>query len=307
MENSAKLPVDILWVADTIQKDNYQVKAHTHDYYYHLIYIKQGRCHMAINDQSYELTDNTIAIAKPDDLHFVSSIPSRESIRLVEIKFVVNSGVLSKALQHIPGVFPANALTSALLDLIIKNGYTDHGYANLNASRSYLSSFLYAICEEPMNTVDFNPQSFCLRGIDTSAFSPATTATVQFIEENYMHEIPLEKIGAAIGYHKNYVSTMVKNDLGINVNELITFVRVHKAANLLYHSDYSIKQVCELTGFKNISHFTRIFRQMVGIPPAQYRRSYPASAYDETGFDANCSKVIPLWLNGLLRDYIESK
>ena len=250
---------------------------------------------------------NTIAIARPDDLHFVSSIPSQETIRLVEIKFVVNSNVLSKALKQISNVFQANTLTGALLDLIIKNGYTDHGYANLNASRSYLSSFLYAVCDEPMNTEDLNPHSFCLRGIDTSGFSPATTATVQFIEENYMQEISLEKIGTNIGYHKNYVSTMVKNDLDINVNELITFVRVHKAANLLYHSDYSIKQICEMTGFKNISHFTRIFRKMVGIPPAQYRKSYPDAAYDETGFDANCNKVIPLWLNGLLRDYIESK
>ena len=307
METTAKIPVDILWVADTVQKDTYQVKAHTHDYYCHLVYIRQGRCRMVINDEPHELTAGMVAIAMPDDLHYVASIPTSETIRLVEVKFVVNSGTLSGALGRSDRVFPAGDFEQTLLDRIIKNGYAAQGRANVNASRSYLTALLYAICEEHLNEEDLNPDSFCLRGIDTTAFSPVTLTAVQYIEENYMQEISLEKIGQKAGCHKNYVSTIVKSDLGINVNELITFVRVHKAANLLYHGDYSVRQVCELTGFKDVSHFTRTFRKMVGIPPAHYRNSYPDTAYDGSGFDARCTQVVPVWLNGLLRDYIESK
>ena len=304
MDKKTNFPADILWVNSTIQKDYYQIKPHTHQTYYHLMYIHSGTCTMIINDKSYDLKSGMIALVNPTDIHSISSEHIVEELHLYELKFIVYSKRLNSAFEHIEKVFYADDVEKVFLELIVKTGYNPEGYINITAARSYLLSFLYYICQEFSENLTLNSASRYLTGIDCSNFSNATIDTVRYIEDNYMHEITLDKIGTAIGYHKNYISAMVKRDLSINVNELLTFIRVQSAAHLLYYSDYSIKQVYQQTGFKGVSHFTRTFKKLTGVTPAQYRKSYPAGT---TTDDLKRDDAVPMWGRGLLRDYIEAK
>lgn len=308
MDNKVVLPADILWVCDTLYSEGVQVKAHAHITYYHLIYIRSGQCEVELNGQTRELSPGMVMVAMPEDVHSIKRVPEGREIRFWEIKFIVHSQSLNAAFKEVERVFAADEVENGLLSDIIQNGYGAGQHININAGRFYLSALLYHICDGVMNNCKQENISHYLQGIDTSDFSRATIETVQYIEENYMHEVSLEQIGTVIGYYKNYISTVVKKDLGITVNELLSFVRIKKAAELLYYSDYSIKQIYTQTGFKNINHFTRIFKKMVGIPPAQYRRSFPDGVLETaTGKQPEIDDSIPMWANGLLRDYIESK
>lgn len=307
MDNKVVLPADILWVCDTLYSENYQVKAHAHITYYHLIYIRSGVCRVTVNGQTYELSPGMVMVAMPEDVHSIHQIPEGSEVRFWEIKFIVYSRSINNAFKEIDRVFAADEVENGLLEDIIHNSYGTGRHININAGRFYLSALLYHVCGDVMNSYKQESASHYLQGIDTSNFSRATIETVQYVEENYMHEVSLEQIGNAIGYYKNYISTAVKKDLSITVNELLSFVRIQKAAELLYYSDYSIKQIYTQTGFKNINHFTRIFKKMVGIPPAQYRRSFPDGVLETTHGISNHDDSVPMWVRGLLRDYIESK
>jgi transcriptional regulator GlxA family with amidase domain len=48
-------------------------------------------------------------------------------------------------------------------------------------------------------------------------------------------------------------------------------IRVEKAAELLTHTAKTLDVVTEETGFGNKSHLAKVFKQMVGITPGQYR------------------------------------
>lgn len=307
MDNKVVIPADILWVCDTLYSENYQVKAHTHITYSHLIYIKSGQCNVEFNGETHALSPGMVMIAMPEDVHAIQRIPEGEEVRLWEIKFIVHSKTLNAVVKEVEKVFIADEVEIGLLADIVKGSYEGGKQVNINAVRLYLAAFLYHICDDLLYNIKDESGSILLHGIDTANFSKATIETVKYIEENYMNEISLEQIGNTIGYYKNYISTVVKKDLGITVNELLSFVRIKKAAELLYYSDYSIKQIFVQTGFKNINHFTRIFKKMVGIPPAQYRRSFPEGVLETTQGVATSDTSLPMWVNGLLRDYIESK
>lgn len=308
MDNKITLPADILWVCDTHYCEDHEVKAHAHITYYHLIYIRGGVCKITVNGQDYELSPGMIMLAMPEDVHSIHQVPKGKELFFWEIKFVVHAASLNHALKESARVFTADSIESGLLSDIIQNSYSPESHVNINAGRFYLAALLYHICGGTTNSNKQENVTRYLQGIDTSDFSRATIETVQYIEENYMHEVSLEQIGDKIGYYKNYISTVVKRDLSITVNELLSFVRIQKAAELLYYSDYTIKQICAETGFKNVNHFTRIFKKMVGIPPAQYRKSFPAGVYvTQQGVYQMNDTSIPMWANGLLRDYIEAK
>lgn len=307
MDNNIMLPADILWVCDTSYKEYYQTKAHTHDSYYHLICIRSGHCKATLDGQSYNLSPGMVLIAMPEEVHCIDQIPKGGEVCLWEIKFIVHSRSLNAAFKGVERVFKADEVELGLMKGIINNSYGINRHVNLSAGRFYLFALLYNICDDVMNTCKHESVSHYLRGMDTTNFSRATIETVQYVEENYMHEISLEQIGAAIGYYKNYISTVVKKDLSITVNELLSFVRVQKAAEMLYYSDYNLKQIYTQTGFKTNSHFARIFKKMVGIPPAQYRRSFPDGALEIASEASNKDDAIPVWVNSLLKDYIETK
>ncbi len=48
--------------------------------------------------------------------------------------------------------------------------------------------------------------------------------------------------------------------------------RIVRASELLVATDMSIEDVSEKCGFSNRFHFSRIFKQIIGLPPATYRR-----------------------------------
>ena len=305
MERTIKLPAEPLWVNSSLHTGEYWVKPHVHEAYYHLLYVKAGACQITINNQAYEMKPNMVFIAAPNDCH---SLMSSASIGLQnsEIKFAVYSETLIKSLSALPKVFEADENQSHLLDLIINSGYDTSGYGNANIAQFSLLSYLYYICDTLRHRELNDCPSHYLQGLDLNGFSRATIDTVLFMEQHYMEEITLEIIGEVIGYNKNYISTMVMKDLSIHANEVLSFIRIQKAAELLHRSDYSVQEICRQAGFKNGSHFARLFKKMVGLTPLQYRFSYPKDILppeEDILYDSN----VPIWGNKLLRDYIELK
>ena len=51
-------------------------------------------------------------------------------------------------------------------------------------------------------------------------------------------------------------------------------LRYNQASKLLHSNRYSIDEICEMVGVKDRFHFSRTFKKMYGVPPAQYRKSY---------------------------------
>jgi AraC-like DNA-binding protein len=49
--------------------------------------------------------------------------------------------------------------------------------------------------------------------------------------------------------------------------------RIQHAANLIANSDQSISQVAFESGFEDLSHFSRVFKKIIGANPTEYKKS----------------------------------
>jgi AraC family transcriptional regulator len=49
--------------------------------------------------------------------------------------------------------------------------------------------------------------------------------------------------------------------------------RIERATELLARPDHSLLDVAQLTGFQTQQHFSRVFRQRIGISPGAFRHA----------------------------------
>lgn len=49
--------------------------------------------------------------------------------------------------------------------------------------------------------------------------------------------------------------------------------RIERAKHLLMSTGQSVAEVSECVGFRDVSHFSRMFRKQVGVSPGRYRVS----------------------------------
>ncbi|MCG2462235.1 AraC family transcriptional regulator [Flavobacteriaceae bacterium F89] len=92
-----------------------------------------------------------------------------------------------------------------------------------------------------------------------------------YILENFTNKLTLEELSDLINVSPATFCRLFKKSMNKNVSEFIVEVRVGHACKLLMDSDLSITEVCYLSGYNHMTHFTQKFKQLMGKTPKAYR------------------------------------
>ncbi|RSD26801.1 response regulator [Mesobacillus subterraneus] len=94
---------------------------------------------------------------------------------------------------------------------------------------------------------------------------------ITYIRENYHKDLNLAVVSNYISLNYSYFSHMFKEYTGQNFVDYLKMVRVEGAKQLLKGSDYKVLEISEMVGYKNPKQFARVFREIEGISPKEYR------------------------------------
>lgn len=96
---------------------------------------------------------------------------------------------------------------------------------------------------------------------------------ITFIESRYMDDLSMEQLEAHIHLSKYYMMKLFKELTGMTIFHYLNHFRINQAKVLIYvNKELSITEVGYQVGFKQPSHFSRNFKEIVGLSPEQYRR-----------------------------------
>ncbi|MFR5489430.1 MAG: helix-turn-helix transcriptional regulator, partial [Lachnospiraceae bacterium] len=94
---------------------------------------------------------------------------------------------------------------------------------------------------------------------------------MQYIHENYNHNLSLDEIASHIGISKSTALNLFHRFLHTTpVNYLIGY-RLQAASWLLKNTNKKVKTIAYESGFHNVDYFCRLFKNRYHVTPSEYR------------------------------------
>lgn len=94
---------------------------------------------------------------------------------------------------------------------------------------------------------------------------------LEYVDANLEQEIALAALADTAGMSPHYFSELFKQSLGFPPHQYVLRRRIERARELLRNSNITVFEAAVRTGFSDQSHFTKIFRRIVGVTPTEYR------------------------------------
>ena len=108
---------------------------------------------------------------------------------------------------------------------------------------------------------------------DDSASSQARLQLMmQYIHQNYAHDISLDDIAAQAGISKSTVLNLFRRYLHVTPISYLIGCRLNEAALLLSKTEKKVIAVSHETGFHNDDYFCRLFKKHYHLTPTEYRK-----------------------------------
>jgi AraC-like DNA-binding protein/GGDEF domain-containing protein len=94
---------------------------------------------------------------------------------------------------------------------------------------------------------------------------------VEFIRANYRGVISITAIAEQVRLSYSHVRKIFKDHTGLSIPDYVNSIRIAEARQLLADDALSIKEIGCRLGYSNGQSFTRAFKKLEGMTPAEYR------------------------------------
>ena len=101
---------------------------------------------------------------------------------------------------------------------------------------------------------------------------------LEYLNKNYADDITLDTLAAYAGFSRYTLSRMFRQHTGTTFTQYLSQRRVEMAMELLATTRMLVTQVALQCGFNSIATFNRVFREIKGCTPTQYRVIYSKDA-----------------------------
>ncbi|GKX31516.1 AraC family transcriptional regulator [Vallitalea longa] len=238
---------------------NITFPAHLHSYI-ELIYIVEGSIKVNINESIKDLDEGDIAISFQNDIHSYYTKDFSKSIILLFSPDIIGeffNNIKEKSLAIY--FFPKNTYDDRVMDLIEMLRYEKENGDDENIVRGFLYSIMG--CMSSNFIYDDSKQ----------IYDNTIQSILKYTEKHYRENISLDSISKDLGFSKFYISRIFNSKIGYKFNKYINRLRINSAQRLLTNTDMKILNIGLECGFESLRNFNRVFKELVGCTPSEYR------------------------------------
>ncbi len=129
-------------------------------------------------------------------------------------------------------------------------------YANSSLGR-FLATF---------NNAVYNPNPINPEGEDP------ISRTISYMKEHLADSFKLEELAGIAGMSASHYSAIFREKVQSSPINFFTFLKIQEACRLLENTQLRIKDVAYQTGFNDPYHFSRVFANVMGTSPRNFRK-----------------------------------
>ena len=123
-----------------------------------------------------------------------------------------------------------------------------------------------------------SPSTLNMKNANISEDTPSRNAIVnqivKDIQANMSEEQSLSLYAKKYGYNASYLSSLFKKEMNKSFVEYVISYRIEKAKELVLTTDKQIQEIAVVVGYKEYFHFSKVFKQHVGVSPTEYRKIF---------------------------------
>jgi AraC-like DNA-binding protein len=230
--------------------------------FYSIEYVVRGRGLLKLNGRRHALGPGGLFSYSPAVAHEMSGAPDDPLVKY----FVDFAGTCAEALLdscrlssgRVAQVFPPNAL-SALFDELIESGMRPRAGSDVLCA-ALLECLALKIAESKApsgsaETIAFTTYHRCRR----------------YIGQHFLRLRTLRQISQGCHVNDAYLCRLFRHYDHQSPYQYLLRLKMNRAAELLQRPGALVKQAGETVGFSDPFHFSRAFRNVLGVSPAAFR------------------------------------
>ena len=291
-------PVDVLFLTEDGQ---HSVRMNRHGYF-EILYLCSGSANCHIQDRLLPFNEGDLAIVGSTLYHRVeceSSSPLTIAALFFEPDLIRCEGGSDSAeyltpflLQdsEFPHVVPAETgIPNQVLELMlrIRSELPPLSPRGRLAVKTYLKMILMLLVNRYASYAG-TVETFQRQQRDLDRLLPL----FQFLGENCGCAIQVKEASRICGMSESHFMSFFKRVTGLSFMKYLNHYRVERSQVLLVNTDESMASISQEMGFCDQSYFGTVFRRLVGMTPAAYRRRFRTK---NASGRAPISPAPPIW------------
>ena len=145
-----------------------------------------------------------------------------------------------------------------------------------NISDVFIRKIDQSKSKEQLESIEYEMVHYFIQAIQDYKRKPYQNEiidrAVQYIHDNILQALTLEKIAYEINVSTNYLSALFHEIVGIPLKQYINRKKIDESTYFLKHTNSSILDIALLFNFCNQSYYTSLFKRFNGITPKQYKQ-----------------------------------
>ncbi|MEL6969782.1 MAG: AraC family transcriptional regulator [Bacteroidota bacterium] len=240
---------------------------------YEIVYIPDGDGKRHIGNHIGRYEDGELILLGPNLPHLSYSAKSREIVLQLREDF------LGTTFLNIPEM---NAIKQ-----LFARGRT--GVVFIGETKHKIGSILNSLIDEPpferllglFKALQMMATTDDYESLNASGFAVEVNpqdkvrmeAIYHHVEHNFQRVIPLEEVAQLINMTVPAFCRYFKKLTNRTFTQMVNEFRITYASRLLQDEHMSIAAISFESGFNNLSHFNKQFRQITGVSPREYRKN----------------------------------
>ena len=249
---------------------NFIYSSHRHYDRCEVSLVVKGKGHYVINNIPYTASPGDIVVFDQGIVHFEQTDPVQALEKWVcGIKGLQLSG-REKGHILLPNSLPVMAMghKAALLESCYEIIFD----ACIHPSHHSFEKCQHAIC---IILASINEE---LRAMPPQSAPSKEKTLVQniidYIDVYFAEPITLETLAARYFVSPDYLSHIVKKEIGVSPINYLISRRLGESQQLLLNTMLPISTIATRVGYPNINHFSNAFKKKLGLSPGQFRTNY---------------------------------
>ncbi len=232
-----------------------------------IIQIVSGSGKIRVGGEETDTEVGDIFVVNPNEIHKLAGLPELRYNWLIIGKEFLEENGMSKTDFSVRHRIQDKAVTELFESSIsrIKKAFDNGSSIDVLKARGSV-----------LELITFLTENFGIfkREKEKFGFSGSIQRAIAYIYENFKKDINVDMVAKHVGLSRHHFMREFKKNTGLTVVSYINIMRCQYAKNLIEHTDNSIKNISELSGFRNFSYFSKVFKEMIGVSPSSVERYY---------------------------------